>query len=183
MSKPPLIISGKDFNDCLVKTKAELLKRGINFNSASIAKQIRKQNNATKDDEKQKKNLTLAEAVKGALAVLRSIRQDTCASNNEIQRRAAICAVCPLKTRVSDCMSCGAGAKVTTLANKIQASFGNKIKIPKNIIKDYCSVCGCSLATMVVTKYSDLSPESPQKVATRPAFCWLNPSSNNFTKE
>lgn len=179
-----MTITGKDFNDCLKKAKAELKRRKINFNSTSIASQIKRQNGFEEGNSTLiKKKLTFVEAVKGAKAVLRSTRSSSCASNQEVLRRASICAACPLRVKISDCMVCGGGAKVTTFANTLQASFGNKVKIPDSVVKNYCDICGCSLATMVVTKYADLTPEPAEKTLKRPAFCWLNPSSNNFTKE
>ena len=88
-------------------------------------------------------------------------------SQEEAERRAAICARCPMNTQVSGCLGC---TGVARLINRIRrdrtTSFDNDL--------DACNVCGCELKVKVLVPLDVIDNSG----LDYPDWCW-----NNQTKE
>lgn len=154
-------------------------KLNINYNRDDILKQIQRQ---SKNEKLETKKISIGDAFNGAKAILRLTVGNSC-SPEEIIRRSKICETCPLSSKTSKCAACGAAKKITLAINLIRKLKKNAIEIPSEIKSNYCGVCECALATMVVTRYNDFYLEPKEKNQKRPQFCWLNRISPNFTKE
>lgn len=154
-------------------------KLNIKYDRDDLIGQIKRQQ---QKKDVVKKSPSIKEAFQGAKAILRFVSGNS-ASQEEIQRRSDICMGCPLMKRTSGCATCGAAKNVTLIAEFIQKTKKTPIQIPSSIKPEFCDVCGCSLATMVVTKYEDFYTEPQEKNSKRPDFCWLKTTSPNFTHE
>lgn len=153
-------------------------KHNIKFDHGSISRAIDRQSKITSSD----RSVGLAEAFIGAKALLNYTRGKA-ASAKEMNRRASICAQCPVIQSTSGCQACGASRQAANLANQIRVHKGSEEPIPKTVSSKYCGICECSLSLMVVTQYKDFNKESEEKNSKRPDNCWLKRTSINFTNE
>jgi hypothetical protein len=105
-------------------------------------------------------------------------------SQLELNRRAGICSNCPMISEFTDCMACGAAAKINNAVEKMKSMLKMGGKIYPNGLKDKsCGHCGCALSVMMATKTSNFSVSHEGVSETRPKECWLNPKSNNFIED
>lgn len=79
----------------------------------------------------------------------------------EAERRAAICADCPMNTSVSGCLGC------TGVAAMIRRIQGNQ-KTSKDTYLDACNVCGCELKVKVLVPMGVIDNSGLEY----PAHCW-----------
>lgn len=164
--------------ELLARVEHELSSRGLAYDRTSLIRGIEQQN---KKQEKPRR-IRISDMIKGATAAIRYMTGKA-VSNEEILRRSSICASCPRKNQVSDCMGCGGTGRLAGMVNDIRRDKGKEVEIPATVKPYFCDVCGCSLALMIVTKHSDLEPENPEVNESRPDFCWLKKTSKNFTNE
>lgn len=150
------------------KVKKHFKDNKIAFNEVSLRRAILRMN--TIDSKKGK--FTIKEVISGAHAMLKRVVGDN-VSNEEMQRRSAICSNCPHRTTVSDCLQCGGSKRMAQAINTFRTARKLESEIPEKVKTKYCSICSCSLALMVATKFEDLAPEDPAKNASRPDYCWL----------
>ncbi len=151
-------------------------KNNINYSMIELSKSIDRQ---SKIQVAQKK-LTLADAIKGAQAVI-NYGVGKSVTNQELFRRSMICKDCPLMKQIGGCRSCGAAGMIAKFINKVRASYGLQSAIPPEVRENYCSFCGCSLALMTVTKIEDFKEEPESINSTRPDICWLKKTSTNYS--
>lgn len=127
-----------------------------------------------------KKPPKLAEAWHAGLAILKQAQGDI-TSQEEHDRRAKICARCNLASETSICMSCGGAGRVSALIGSIKNHTGGKIiKIDDKVKKKYCSVCGCFIPLLSITKSRYLPKETPEANRLRPIHCWIRTDSPNY---
>lgn len=126
--------------------------------------------------------VNLAKAAAGARALIKSL-MGSAVSPQEMSRRSAICASCPMKSEITGCQSCGMAGKISKFANELRAKKGSQAAIPSEVKTSYCGVCNCGLALMVLTKIEDFYAETPEVNGRRPDMCWLKTTSPNFTNE
>lgn len=168
-------ITGISFSQVFRKAKNHLSKINVNLSDDDLRKAIHDQN---RPDPVQSEKVTIASSIKGAKALL-NYAMGKAVSNQEILRRANICATCPKVSNVSDCMGCGGSGRITSLINTIRRQKGSEVAIPNNIKRKFCGVCQCSIPLLIVTKFEDFSKDEH----VRPDHCWMNPSSKNFTSQ
>lgn len=143
------------------------------------ATKIHKDFNPNESAKGVKTGVSFKDAIHGAGALVKLL-QGKSATQEEINRRSGICNGCPLIATVSDCMGCGAGAKISKYVNDLKAkTFGGNYNIPNGLSKRYCGVCKCSLAVMLPSTIEAFE-ESEEKQSERPDFCWVKKSSINY---
>jgi hypothetical protein len=81
----------------------------------------------------------------------------------EAERRAAICADCPMNTQVSGCLGC------TGVASLIRRIQGNH-KTSKDTWLNACNVCGCELKVKVLVPMGVIDNSGLEY----PSYCWQN---------
>lgn len=153
-------------------------KSNINYSADDLMKAIERQSGYFVPE----KRIGLQEAMNGAMAAVKFTAGKS-TSGEEINRRAAICARCPLSSSVGGCYACGMGGRIAKVVNAIRAKKGSTVPIPVEVKNQYCGFCKCSLALMVVTKIEDYYPEDPELNQRRPDNCWLKTTSTNFSHE
>lgn len=133
-------------------------------------------------DKVHKPKLTFKEALAGSVALLKVVGGDT-VSKEEIKRRSALCASCPLKTEVSNCWGCGFGKTLTRFISGLRNMFTGEVSLSRDVSSSYCGVCGCALATMLPSKMSSFNQESQEKQKERPNYCWVKQNSPNYVTD
>jgi hypothetical protein len=125
----------------------------------------------------------LSEAWHAGLAIVKQAQGDV-VTQAEHDRRAKICAKCPMSSETSICMSCGGTGKISALIGSIKQHIGGKIiKIDDKVRKKYCSVCGCFIPLLSITKTQYLPVETPEANRLRPIGCWIRKDSPNYKPE
>lgn len=133
--------------------------------------------------QKPRKKLTLASVTRAAAAIVNLSRGVT-VTQSELDRRAKICTLCSERSTVTDCMSCGAGAKIADTINKLRALKGKDMpNVPKHVEKNACRVCECYIPFLLVTNFSDIKDEEKSVNESRPDNCWMKKSSTNYTQQ
>lgn len=123
--------------------------------------------------------MNFAEVVTGAKAIL-DVTKGEVVEQSEITRRASICTSCPLSSTTTDCIACGFGSRLSKFISDLKTKvFESNYKVPNGMDRNYCKVCGCSLAMMIPSKMSAFK-ESDQKQAERPDHCWVKKTSINY---
>jgi hypothetical protein len=167
-----ITIYGKDLNDLTVNVinwrQHNSEKGPIEYNQ--VYNQVRSQNLHQPEVKitKHKKTRSIKsfhETLNGAKALVKvSLGQHV--SQTEFDRRAEICSSCPKLSLTSDCIGCGAAGRIANNVRKLSSEFGKTYNIPSNkygpITRQYCGVCECSLALMLMAKIGQFS-ESTQK--------------------
>lgn len=120
---------------------------------------------------KGRRKISLTEAIHGATSAMKQVGGDS-VDHSEILRRASICQVCPKRSEISGCASCGFGSKLVQFVNRIKKSFGGGVEIPNNLSREFCGVCECSLGMMLP------APKEHFHISTitdseRPDACWV----------
>ena len=83
----------------------------------------------------------------------------------EAERRAAICATCPMNTLVQGCMGCGGvGTLVKMIRGSVRTSQDDKLHT--------CEVCGCFLQVKVLVPAGVVDNSGLEY----PSWCWQNPT-------
>jgi len=160
------------------KAQEFLKKSNINYSPDDLMKAIERQSGFHVPEKK----IGFNEAMTGALAAIKfTVGKST--SPKEIQRRANICASCPMSSTVGGCYACGMGGRIAKVISSIRAKKGSAIAIPVEIKSKYCGFCKCALPLMVVTKLEDFHSENQELNLTRPDICWLKTTSPNFSDE
>lgn len=131
---------------------------------------------------KGRRSISLADAMKAAQAVVKMASGDH-VSRDEYSRRVTICTGCNNKSKVSDCMGCGASGKLTNFMMKVRSLLRLSYKTDSKINSQFCYSCGCSLALLLVTKVKNYKYESDEENKKRPSTCWLRRDSINFNNE
>ncbi len=149
-------------------------ENNINFTINQLSKAIDRQSKI----QTQKKKISLTDAIHGAKALLKYTSGKS-VSNQEIERRSAICAKCTLMDRIGGCRSCGAAGAVAKFINTIRVSMKVQMQIPSEVRENYCGHCQCALALMVVTDLKDFREEDKAENAKRPDYCWLKTTNFN----
>lgn len=88
----------------------------------------------------------------------------------EANRRATICAACPLNQPSGGCSACAANAMreaVTQILGRDRTVAHDSLNV--------CHICGCSLKVAVWVPMELLLKHKPE-TADRPAWCWLSQS-------
>lgn len=116
--------------------------------------------------------LTLAGVKAACGAMIQTLKGNT-VGDGEIQRRWEICQNCPVKTTVSDCMTCGGAGRAADWINKLQGAAGKRFRLDQESGKTFCGLCGCSHALMIPTKMEHQKGESEKQNQLRPDQCWL----------
>lgn len=87
----------------------------------------------------------------------------------EAERRAAICARCPMNVQVRACLSCKGAEGIKGLIHKVTG--GNVTSVDKDLYN--CRVCTCSLKTIVWIKPEILAKGfTDSQRARTPSCCW-----------
>jgi len=127
---------------------------GVKITDEETAKEICKKNDyvfkdgiysTTLQTSFPKSHLTLASVKSACGAMLQTIKGNI-VSDQEIERRWEICKNCPVKTSVSDCMSCGGAGKVADWVNNIKNAVGRRFRLEQESGQTFCGLCGCSHA-------------------------------------
>lgn len=118
----------------------------------------------------------IAQGMKAYLALIASGFKTV--SQEEANRRAAICSGCYLRVQPQGCGAC------VKLARLITGDIARKTTpYDSNLVNKACAVCSCPVASLVHFPMSALEkPEvdSPQKQEAYPDFCWRKRSSVNY---
>lgn len=133
------------------------------------------------DELRKKRKVKLAEAWSAGLALLRQASGMT-VDQEEHNRRAAICAKCPMRGEISTCLGCGGASKLARLVNGLSKLVTQPVKIDSRMKHHYCNVCGCSLALLTITNSNYLPSESSETNVARPIQCWMRRMGPNFKK-
>lgn len=134
-----------------------------------------------------KKKLTLSEMLNGAIALVDIIKGDI-ATDREIQRRAAICAECPMISDTSDsCTGCKQN-KMSKFARDLAVKYGRNFIQPMIIAQHttpkrtgrisefYCGFCGCSCLNLILSHSKHFLKKEN---SARPANCWVHDEVTN----
>jgi hypothetical protein len=85
--------------------------------------------------------------------------------SEEAERRAAICATCPMNNVVPGCLGCsGVGSLVTSIRGSVRTKVDDKLHT--------CEVCGCYLQVKVLVPADVID----NKGLEYPSWCWQNPT-------
>lgn len=128
-----------------------------------------------------KPRLNLA-GVKAACGAMIQTLKNNIVSDTEIYRRWEICQNCPVKTTVSDCMSCGGAGRAADWINKLKGAAGKQFRVEQEAGRTFCGLCGCSHALMIPTKMEYQKEESEKQNQLRPDQCWLRVGGINYKK-
>lgn len=101
-------------------------------------------------------------------SVAHILKSGSVVSQGEANRRATICAGCPLNGKVSGCTGC------SQIASFVLTILGAK-KTPHDKYLMQCKNCGCALAAKIWITKSDLMErqEVEANMATYPDHCWM----------
>ena len=117
---------------------------------------------------KESVGVNIQAANQGANTLISWIKAHGYASQEEANKRAAVCASCPLNTDVT-CKTCAAGGLAMRLLN---VKRGRRT-VHDNVLK-HCKVCGCSVLVKVwVPKQVILDNTPAEQMAEFPAHCWI----------
>lgn len=109
------------------------------------------------------------DAIAAAKAFREAVRGNV-VSDAEILRRAAICAACPKRQKVTGWKS---------EVSKKLGMIANKNRVPSKVSDYRCGVCGCSLMLLLPATSKDLHKDSPEEAKNRPKTCWLTAEVKN----
>jgi len=136
-----------------------------------------------------KRKISFHDAMRAAAAIA-DISKGNIVDQTEIERRASICAGCPLISDVSDCIGCGAGARITKAVLGLQKESGAAFNVPmiqrngksgaESLSKMFCHHCGCSCLTLCVCKMEHIRTEGEEKNQSRPDHCWMKRGGVNY---
>lgn len=103
----------------------------------------------------------------GAISAIRAFKEATqgqTVSPEEIKRRVSVCGNCPARKSNSG---------IVGRVSQTMGILANKHKVPSDISKFMCSICGCNLSLLIpaVNPHKD----SAEEAAKRPLTCWLKP--------
>jgi len=102
----------------------------------------------------------------GAIAAIKAFREATqgkTVSPEEIKRRVAICTACPKRK---------SNTGIVGNVSRTMGILANKHKVPSDIAKFMCSVCGCNLSLLIpsINGHKD----TPEEAAVRKNLtCWM----------
>ncbi len=116
------------------------------------------------DDINLKRHFTVDDMMKFVNSVLSMLTGKKLVEHEVAEKRAEICASCPLNTRITGCWSC------IGLAEKIYNIIGTK-STSRDSALSQCGVCGCSLKAKVWLPL-DVAKKSVEGLKF-PSFCWL----------
>ena len=178
-----------DSPDALIRSVQRFRNsNGVRITDEDTAKEISKKNgylfkdgiySKTLQISFAKPSLNLASIKTACGAMLESIKGNT-VSDQEIYRRTEICSNCPMKTTVTDCMSCGGMGRVAAWTNRIMQLAGKRLNMSNEAGKTFCGLCGCSHALMIPTKMELQKQETEKQNQLRPSQCWLRWDSENY---
>lgn len=126
-----------------------------------------------------RRSVSMTDAARAAKALVQVVRGGN-VDQQEYQRRLDICNKCPLKSKVSDCMGCGASGKVSRFIMDFKSRLGLGYKIDTKDGAMFCKICGCSLSLLLVTQLKNYKTESDLENSKRPNACWLKRMSPNY---
>ena len=115
------------------------------------------------------KLLTVGAASRFIKTMLGVAKERKFVSREEAERRAAVCAKCPLATNVSGCTLCDAAfRKMGRLMEK------NPIQAPAG--KEFCGACKCMIPVKVWVPNATLDAAEADDVQLYHPDCWRHPS-------
>tara|TARA_R110001599_G_scaffold85828_2_gene230433 strand:- start:21578 stop:22168 length:591 start_codon:yes stop_codon:yes gene_type:complete len=127
----------------------------------------------TKDEAPLNRVLTLGEVSAFLRAVVKWIASGKVVDQSEAERRAAICASCPLNVEITNCKSC------FKLAEKSRALIGNvSTSLDSNL--DGCYACGCNLKVKVWCPSSVVAGTKTDSFY--PDYCWQKEGGENYVE-
>jgi hypothetical protein len=103
--------------------------------------------------------------IMAAISAFKEATSSDVVSEELISKRSAVCRNCPAKKRVR-----GLASNMSLLLG----SIANRHRVPAEIGRNMCSVCGCSLMLLLPAKKSSLHQDSPAQKRKRPFSCWFN---------
>lgn len=171
-------MSNQDKTALILSVQDIYKKNNITFDKDAVSKAIDRQSRVLSRTQ----NPGLQKVISGASALIKNLAGSG-VSSKEMNRRAGICASCPLHGTIGGCSSCGAAGKVAQWNNALRSKLKLSSQIPSEIKSGFCGICQCSLSLMVVTKISNFYTESDETNLKRPDSCWLKRTSINFTNE
>lgn len=136
----------------------------------SIAASYRKRR--VREEKERPQPVTFEGALAAAKAAVKVATGDV-VDDTELKRRADICHSCPMKSESSGCFGCNASARLASIANLMKRTFGKELRLPRNLKRFNCGVCGCSLSLLLPTKVENLHADTPEQASKRPANCWM----------
>lgn len=136
-------------------------------------------NGQSRNQPTRSRSVSIQDAAKAATALIKIIPGDY-VSQEEYQRRAKICATCPLRQRNSDCMGCGGSGRAARMLMSFRSKLGLGYKVDEKIARQFCGFCGCSLSLLMLTKIKNYKTEDEETNSSRPSHCWLRRNSQNY---
>lgn len=103
----------------------------------------------------------------GAIAAMKAYREakkGNTVDQQTVRDRARICKGCPKRRIV---------ANATTAVSKLLGRMANKHRVPDDVSRYSCGVCGCSLMLLLPAQKEHLHKDSPEEAAERPEHCWV----------
>jgi len=94
----------------------------------------------------------------------------------EAERRAAICATCPMNLSVPGCLGCSGVAKL------VKVIRGNHVTTHDAKL-EVCDACGCELKVKVLVPAEVLAEGSAPAGVAYPSWCWQNPVDHGVDQE
>jgi hypothetical protein len=178
-----------DTPDALIRSVQKYRRNNnVQISDDDTAKEIAATNGYEHKDGIYSKNLPISFAkprlnlagVKSACGAMLQTLKSNIVGDAEIYRRWQICQNCPVKTSVSDCMSCGGAGRVADWINKLRGAAGKSFRIEQEAGMTFCGLCGCSHALMIPTKMEFQKAESEKQNQLRPDQCWLRVGGINY---
>ena len=105
-----------------------------------------------------------ADGVLAAIKAFKDAVKGDVVDETTLSSRAAICSKCP-KRRIK--------SSIVSRVSKILGDLANKHRVPSEISKYSCGVCGCSLMLLLPATEKDLHKDSPAELKKRPLTCWM----------
>ena len=113
----------------------------------------------------QVKLLTSGKVERFVKTVIQALKDKKFVSHEEAQRRADICAACPMATSVGMCFGCSSIMSAATRALR-----GREVVLPKD--KTVCSACGCWISAKALLDNETLNKAEGSNRPPYAEGCW-----------
>lgn len=111
-----------------------------------------------------RKNFNISDVKSFLAAVTNTLKEGGVVSQEEANRRAKICARCPLNKSIGGCYGCGG------IANSVFSLIGKRKHGLEGRLKQ-CKACGCYLDAKV---WVPLNAQPKNEQHEYPSHCWMN---------
>ena len=101
---------------------------------------------------------------KAAMTAFTHATRGETVNEDELMRRHRICLACPMLRQKS-------GAE--TQVSAILGGLANRHKVPRDVSKKMCGVCGCSMLLLLPALPADLHKDTEEEESVRPDRCWV----------